>query len=254
MKRKDVALNPLMREHCAPVLRKHCSGVAQGEATMKCLEQHMDTSEASPPCRARVLQEPILRAKSLLLNPELERVCKADLAELASRGKCDSSSSSSNSLGGMDDEPGGDSVAEMEEELGGRDVACLLANEETVNDLCQTALLNVKRSRSKDLRANPGGLGQCREDIDKFCAGESFGKGGVNRCLQSHLGLLMPLSLSEPCAALQTDILMDEARDFVANPLMEMACANEREQYCGEVVRRGSAVCDAPKTKNGTKR
>jgi len=243
MKRSDVELNPLLREHCAPVLRKHCSSVQPGEATMKCLEQHMETAEASPPCRARVLQEPILRAKSLLLNPELERVCKADLADLASRGKCGTPSSLKVGGGGdLDDEPGGDSVVELEEELGGRDVACLLANEESVNDLCQTALLNVKRARSKDLRANPGGLAACSEDMEKFCEGETFGKGGVNRCLQSHLGLLMPESLNEGCAALQTDILMDEARDFVANPLMEVACANEREQFCGEVVDGSSRV------------
>jgi len=233
MKRSDVGLNPLLKEHCAPVLKAHCKGLGEGQSAMKCLEEHMESAEANPACRSRVLQEPILRSKSLLLNPDLKRVCANDLTELAAAGKCDGKGGGPTTV---------TSVEALELELAGRDVGCLLANEAAVNPLCATALLNVKRARSKDLRANPGGVATCRGDIDRYCAGLPFGAGAVNRCLQAHLGVPEPEALSPGCAALQTDILLDEARDFIANPIMELVCTNERDQFCKDVADGSSRI------------
>jgi hypothetical protein len=234
MKRLDVRLNPLLLEHCQPVLDAHCGGswteAGQDEASLKaeaakamaCLEEHMESAEATPACRSRVLEEPILRSKSLLLNPDLQKACSNDLTDLAAAGKCDGGKGKVISL------------AALKLELSGRDVGCLLSNEALVAPLCATALLSVKRARSKDLRANPGGLGGCRGDVDRFCVDEPAGD--TNRCLQGHLGVPEPEALSMACAALQTDILLDEARDFIANPFMERACRYEASRYCSGVA------------------
>ena len=185
-------------------------------------------------------QEPILRSKSLLLNPDLNEACRDDFASLLSKRACH--------LGAMPL-----TAAGVGRELGGRDISCLLQNEDSVDAACARALLGVKRARSKDLRANPGGLGPCKADVDRFCADLPFGAGEVNRCLQDHLRVAPPMNLEPACEALQLDIRLDEARDFLANPLMETRCANERARYCPEVVDGASRLqtCLADKLKEG---
>jgi hypothetical protein len=89
-------------------------------------------------CRSRVLDEPILRSKSILLNPNLKRVCAADMKRLEDSGQC-KSVIDYESLGDMS----------LSESLNGEDIACLLNNEETLADLCKVALVNVKRDRAK---------------------------------------------------------------------------------------------------------
>jgi hypothetical protein len=239
MKRSDVALNPLLVAHCQPVLDKYCAtlgGAARSSGTrsaqMKCLEEHADSLETTPACRSRVLQEPILRSKSLLLNPDVSLACAADFTQLFATGRC--------LAAGLLNLP--PTAAGVANELGGRDLQCLLKNEERVKPVCATALLNVKRARAKDLRANPGGIDVCKGDVARFCSGEAYGSGAVNRCLQGHLGLKEPLSLSPLCGELQTDIRLDEARDFLANPLMEVQCANERDAYCSSMVDGNSRI------------
>lgn len=240
MKRTDVALNPLLMAHCQPVLDKYCAKLSGGgpassgtlSAQMKCLEAHADSLEATPACRSRVLQEPILRSKSLLLNPDVATACAADFTELFATGRC--------LAVGLLNLP--QTASGVAKELGGRDLKCLLKNEERVSPVCAKSLLTVKRARAKDLRANPGGVDVCKGDIERFCSGEAFGSGAVNRCLQGHLGLKEPLSLSPLCGELQTDIRLDEARDFLANPLMEMQCANERDAYCSSMVDGNSRI------------
>ena len=240
MKRSSVSLNPLLVAHCQPVLDKYCarlSGTAQSQGTlsaqMKCLEEHVDSAETTPACRSRVLQEPILRSKSLLLNPDVSTACAADFTELFQSGRC-----SAVGLVNLPKTPMG-----VAKELGGRDLSCLLKNENRVGEVCAKSLLSVKRARAKDLRANPGGgIEVCKGDIERFCADEAYGSGAVNRCLQDHLGLKEPMKLSEKCSELQTDIRLDEARDFLANPLMEIRCANERDAYCSSLVDGNSRI------------
>ena len=240
MKRSSVSLNPLLVAHCQPVLDKYCarlSGTAQSQGTlsaqMKCLEEHVDSLETTPACRSRVLQEPILRSKSLLLNPDVSTACAADFTELFESGRC-----SAVGLVNLPKTPMG-----VAKELGGRDITCLLKNEGRVGEVCAKSLLSVKRARAKDLRANPGGgIEVCKDDIARFCPNDAYGSGAVNRCLQDHLGLKEPSRLSPPCSELQTDIRLDEARDFLANPLMEIQCANERELYCSTLVDGNSRI------------
>jgi len=240
MKRSSVSLNPLLVAHCQPVLDKYCarlSGTAQSQGTlsaqMNCLEEHVDSAETTPACRSRVLQEPILRSKSLLLNPDVSTACAADFTELFQSGRC-----SAVGLVNLPKTPMG-----VAKELGGRDLSCLLKNENRVGEVCAKSLLSVKRARAKDLRANPGGgIEVCKGDIERFCADEAYGSGAVNRCLQDHLGLKEPMKLSEKCSELQTDIRLDEARDFLANPLMEIQCANERDAYCSSLVDGNSRI------------
>ena len=342
VKRTDVGLNPLMVRHCHPVLLKYCGGT-EGQERMQCLEDHVESPETTAACRSRVLDEPILRSKSVLLNPKVGTACKADLNFLIRTRRCkapfqrlmlahkDSGkmpygiAGAGRRLRGNDnviDEvkkelkkkkkgggaPGGKGllgkglISEMEaaelraavkaasEELSGRDIECLLEHEgaeqnharrskkktatiwkdpskrwKGVQPMCKQALLTVKRDRAKDLRANPfGGEAACAADIAKFCDGVPEGAGAVNRCLQKHIAggssvvrvgditsMLIDVfrtksaqnkdsRLSDECAMLQGKILLDQAKDFVANPLLEYHCAVEVERYCKHIKVRTS--------------
>ena len=90
------------------------------------------------------------------------------------------------------------------------------------------------------------------------------GAGAVNRCLQKHIAggssvvrvgditsMLIDVfrtksaqnkdsRLSDECAMLQGKILLDQAKDFVANPLLEYHCAVEVERYCKHIKVRTS--------------
>ena len=87
VKRTDVGLNPLMVRHCHPVLLKYCGGT-EGQERMQCLEDHVESPETTAACRSRVLDEPILRSKSVLLNPKVGTACKADLNFLIRTRRC----------------------------------------------------------------------------------------------------------------------------------------------------------------------
>lgn len=80
-----------------------------------------------------MLDEPILRSKSILLNPDLKKVCKEDLSLLKLKMKC-------NQVEGED----------ISESLNGKDISCLLKHEkELIHDSCKVALVKVKRDRAK---------------------------------------------------------------------------------------------------------
>jgi hypothetical protein len=88
------------------------------------------------------------------------------------------------------------------------------------------------------LRANPGGVSLCSDDIMKYCSSEAYGEGDINKCLQSHLNNKKKNNknvLSDECSELQLSILKDETLDFFANPFMEIACENEKEKYCSGI-------------------
>jgi len=68
----------------------------------------------------------------------------------------------------------------------GRILACLYAFENKVSDKCEYALYDASLQLEQAVAALKFAAGQCKDDLQKFCAGVQVGQGRALACLKKN--------------------------------------------------------------------
>jgi len=219
MATEDIRLAKWMKTECGRARKRFCQGVEEGsgEHVATCMLKNMHHSSMDAGCRQKLVELEELRAKDIRFNPPLAKQCKGDLVNIQMT------------------HPTLPECAPNEDDffaLSGLGIRCLTQHRAEVKGVdCKSALLAVLQQQSNDLRAKPGMVQACRQDIKALCPEVSPGSGRLHQCLRENAKKIG----SKACVKMVAEVAEAEKEDALISPRIRKECANEMQVYCSSV-------------------
>uniref|UniRef100_A0A6U9KYV4 Golgi apparatus protein 1 n=1 Tax=Zooxanthella nutricula TaxID=1333877 RepID=A0A6U9KYV4_9DINO len=194
------------RRSCASALDKICKNVqAGGGRQWACLLENLHATDMDASCREALVAEQRKRAKGIVYNPILFQRCKNDLEGLVAQNKC------------------------KESQGEGWKILCLNNNFQAVKDArCKSAIRRQRLRESSDIRATPGAMRACSEDIARLCPHMSAGAGSMHSCLRSNLDKIQNSTCKSRIQGVQRVDRLHAGTNFQ----LRRECVNEISSYC----------------------
>eukprot|EP00931_Biecheleriopsis_adriatica_P066279 TRINITY_DN40675_c0_g1_i1.p1 TRINITY_DN40675_c0_g1~~TRINITY_DN40675_c0_g1_i1.p1 ORF type:complete len:1208 (+),score=273.36 TRINITY_DN40675_c0_g1_i1:47-3670(+) len=216
---EDVEMNPKLFGACESVIGKLCQKVPD-KAKLTCLEESLDDSQMTPPCKAAVLTEVRLKHRNFFLNPILSEDCTPDANRLCPKELQQASLKAFAS--------------------GGAVINCLILKRGNVtNENCQKSLFRKQQQRADRISTDPEVHAACSWDAKIFCSEKlGSGKGIVMECLQSHMK-----QLSEPCRKTQTAMGIMTSENWKLESDLRRVCPRAVDKFCKGIEGKGVVNC-----------